>query len=1089
MTAKSRNRLVTILALACALAATAAFAQNIAGTIVGAITDASGASVTSANVTIVNEQTNIEYKAASETGEFSAPNLAPGTYTVKVDLTGFKPSVTKGVRLLANRTARVDVVLQPGAITQTVEVTAGAPVINSETATVGSILEAATITQLPLNGRTLDRLIRISAGVTSDSASNPRVAGSAYWGGIQFSVDGTTFNDMGNGGGAYSYRNGLSTLPSVDSISEFKMDSNSQKAEYEGSVSATVVTKSGTNEIHGSVLWFNRNREVAAKNYFATGIAKPPYNRNEFGYTVGGPIVKNKTFFFHSYEGLRERTSRTNTLSVATSAMRSGNFTGLPSIVDPLAGVPFANNQVPTTRIDSRSKSLIDWVPLPNQAGTGPAGTLNNYITTIGNVSDVNRWGARVDHRFSSSDAIWVNLNYSKGSPYFVAQNYPERYGSWQDGGYSTQSVNISWNHTFSPTLLNEARFGYLRHASVRQGMNKDFNPLSLFPQLYSVAYGGLPYMQIGNHVAIGDYGGSDRAPQLTPQYIDNLSWVKGKHTIKAGIDFANYRAASYPSVGGMASGLVNDAALGRFNFNGRYTYGSLTGTAQPAHMFADYLLGYPTTTYRSTTSPNLLFYTSRYSAYVQDDWQVSPKLTVNFGVRYMVQTAWKERNNTQAQFDFASGKLIVPGSQYPTQAQQKLVAAYPITLASQANYSGSLYDTDKNNFAPRVGFAFRPFTGNKTVFRGGFGMYYNFLPVFIGFRQLGFSNPPYLLAETYEAAAGLTPSLTLAQPFGSTGTISPNPAVTAVQKNIRNSESYQWNLTVERELRANLGIRASYVGNHSTHLPWYNLPANNPYTQAAGNIQPRRPYQPWADVLLLASGGDSILHQLQLELVQRYRNGLTFQVEYSFNRSLDNVPVVGGPQNPYDQRADRGNSDQIRRHIFTANYNYELPFGKGKKFLSAGGPLNHVVGGWNIGGITYLRTGTPFSPSFTATQTGWMGGRPDAVGDAILGRGDRSLGKWFDPSAFAVPAPFTWGNAPRNGLWGPGDIVFDVSILKNFAITERFKAQFRGEFFNFPNHANFGNPAANISTTASVGRITSAGDPRQIQFGLKLLF
>lgn len=1068
-----------------------AFGQNIAGTIVGAITDVSGAAVTSANVTLTNEETNIQYQAAAgETGEYVAPNLPPGTYTIRTELTGFKPHVVKGVRLLANRTARVDVVLEPGAVTQTVEVQATAPVVNSETATIGNVLEGSTITQLPLNGRTLDRLLRISAGVNGESNANPRVAGSAYWGGIQFNVDGTTYNDMGNGGGAYSYRNGLATLPSVDSISEFKMDSNSQKAEYEGSVAATVVTKSGTNEFHGSVLWFNRNRKYAARSYaFLRPVPKPPYNRNEFGYTVGGPIVKDRTFFFHSFEGLRERFSRTNTLSVATEAMRNGNFSGLPTIIDPLSGVPFANNQVPANRIDPRSKSLIEWVPLPNQAGIGPAGTLSNWVGTIGHISDVNRYGARVDHRFSTRDALSVNLNYSKGSPYFVAQGYPPRYGSWQDGGFSTQSANLAWVHTFTPGALNEFRFGYLRHASVRQGMNKDFNPLSLFPQLYPVAYGGLPYMGIGNHVAIGDYGGSDRAPQLTPQYIDNFSWVRGRHTVKAGIDFAKYRQSSYPAVAGLASGLANDAGLGRFTFNGRYTYGQTTGAAQPAHMFADYLLGYPVTTFRSTTSPNLLYYSSRYSAFVQDDWQVTPRLTLNFGLRYMMQTSWKERNRIQAQFDFASGRLVIPGDSLPAQAQQRLVAAYPITTTAQAGLPEALYDTDKNNFGPRAGFAWRPFGGNRTVVRGGAGVYYNFLPVFIGFRQLGFNNPPFLLAETYEAAPGLTPSLTLAQPFGTTGAISANPSVTAVQRNIRNSESYQWNFTLEREVSANLGLRASYVGNHSTHVPWYNYPSNTPL-QGSGAVQPRRPYQPWAEILQLASGGDSILHMFQLEAVQRYRNGLTFQVEYAWARSLDNVPIVGGTLNPYNARADRGNSDQIRRHIFTAAYNYELPFGKGRKWANTGGPLNCIVGGWQVGGITYLRTGLPFNPSFTNTTLGWLGNRPDRIGEPKLDRSERSEYRWFDAAAFAVPAPFTYGNASRNLLFGPGDIVFDVSVMKDFGFGEGGrKVQFRSEFFNLPNHRNLGGPGANISLPTSVGRILSAGPMREIQFGLKVLF
>ena len=659
---------------------------------------------------------------------------------------------------------------------------------------------------MPLNGRTLDRLLRISAGVTTDSASNPRIAGSSYWGGTQFTVDGINYNDSGNGGGAYSYRSGLSTLPSVDSVAEFKIDSNSQKAEYEGSVSAAVITKSGTNEFHGSALWFNRNKAYAARNFFATSLPNPPYNRNEFGYTIGGPIVKNKTFFFHSYEGLRERFSRTNTLSVATDAMRSGNFAGLPTIMDPLSGTAFPGNQIPSGSIDPRSKALLAFVPLPNQAGTGPAGTISNYVENVGQVSDINRWGVRIDHHFSGRDQLWVNLNYSKGDPYFVAQAYPSTYGQWLNGGYSTQNGNVTWQHTFSPRTLAEVRYGYLRHASVRQGMNKDYNPLQLFPSLYPVTYGGLPDANITSHVAIGDYGGSDLTPQLTPQYIANVTHVHGAHTIKAGFDFANFRAASFPSVGGLGSGLVNNAALGRFDFTGRYTNNDTTKAAQPGHAFADFLLGYPNATYRSSTSPNMLFYSTRYSGYVQDDWQVNQTLTLNFGIRYMVQTSWKERNRTQSQFDFASGRLVVPGDQFPAQAQAKLIAAYPITTSKAAGLPDSPYETDKNNFGPRVGFAWRPFGGNRTVLRGGFGMYYNFLPVYIGFRQLGFSNPPFLLAESFEAASGATPSLTLANPFPGSGAISPNPSITAVQRNLRNSESYQWNFTAERELRANLG-------------------------------------------------------------------------------------------------------------------------------------------------------------------------------------------------------------------------------------------------------------------------------------------
>jgi hypothetical protein len=552
------------------------------------------------------------------------------------------------------------------------------------------------------------------------------------------------------------------------------------------------------------------------------------------------------------------------------------------------------------------------------------------------------------------------------------------------------------------------------------------------------------------------------------------------------GVNIANERISRFATTPGLGSALAQDAGLGRFTFSGRFTNPNLTGSSDPAQAFADFLLGYPAFTYRSSPHPGLLSYGTRYSAFVQDDWQVSPRLTLNLGLRYMYQTIWRERDNLQANFNFNTGMLEIPGGSLPAAAQQRLVNAYPITTVP-----GDVLEPDTNNFAPRVGFAFRPFSDSKTVIRGGAGIYYNPLPLFTGFLQMSFTNPPFLLAETFEAAAGRTPTLTLAQPFPGGGALSPNPFATAVATKMINSESQQWSLSLERQVFGSLGLRASYVGNKTSHLFWYNKPANLPLTQAPGAIQPRRPYQPWSDINMLDPGADSTIHQLQLEAVQRYTNGLNFQLEYSWNRSLDNVPIVGGPENPYDARRDRGNSDQIRRHIFTAAYGYELPMGPGKRFLNSTGPLKYIVGGWEIAGITYLRTGQPFSVSFSSSTPGWYSGRADIVpgSDPSLSRGERSMNRWFDSSAFTVPQPFTFGTAARNLLFGPGDIVFDVSFIKNTRIGEHVNTQFRAEFFNLPNHTNLGGPGANISVPASLGRITSAGDPRQIQFGLKVLF
>jgi hypothetical protein len=1042
--------------------------------------------VPKASIVVTNADTNISFRTiTSESGEYIAPNLNPGLYIVQAEAPGFRLAKVTDARLLANRTLRVDFRLEEVTVSQTVEVRAAAPVINSESATIGNVMESRTITTLPLNGRTLDRLIRISAGVTSDSASNPRVAGSAYWGGIQFNTDGVVFNDGGNGGGAYSYRNGLSTLPSVDAVSEFKMDSNNQKAEFEGSASVTIVSKSGTNDFHGSVFEFNRNKAFAARNFFATSLPKPPYNRNEYGFTVGGPIVRNKTFFFGNYEGLRERFSRTVTTSVATDAMRNGNFSGLATILDPLSGVTFANNQIPSTRIDPRAAQLIKLVPSANAAGTGAAGTINNYVENVPNISDINRFGVKIDHHFSGSDSIMGSYTRSKGDPYFVALGYPGSYGNFLSAGYNTQQYNGAWNHILSPRLLNEVRFGYFFHQSLRLGQNETFDPRSLFPSVNAVPYGGIPVSQITGHVAIGDYGGTGGS-QYTRQFTNNLTWTAGGHAIKTGINIANERISRFATTPGLGSGLAQDAGLGRFTFSGRFTNPNATGTSDPAQAFADFLLGYPAFTYRSSPHPGLLNYGTRYSVFVQDDWQVSPKLTLNLGVRYMYQTIWRERDNLQANFNFQTAGLEIPGGALPAAAQQRLVNAYPITTIA-----GDVLKPDTNNFAPRIGFAFRPFQDSKTVIRGGAGIYYNVLPLFTGFLQMSFTNPPFLLAETFEAGAGRTPTLTLGQPFPGGGLLSPNPAATAVATQMINSESQQWSLSVERQVMNSLGLRASYVGNKTSHLFWYNKPANLPLVQGPGAIQPRRPYQPWSDINMLDPGADSTLHQLQFEAVQRYASGLNFQLEYSWNRSLDNVPVVGGPEDPYNARRDRGNSDQIRRHIFTAAYGYELPFGPGKPFLNSPGPVKHVIGGWEIAGITYLRTGTPFSVSFSSSTPGWYSGRADIIAgaDPSLGRDERGLNRWFDPAAFTVPQPFTFGSSARNSLFGPGDIVFDVSFIKNTRIGERINTQFRAEFFNLPNHTNPGNPGANISVPASVGRITSAGDPRQIQFGLKVLF
>ncbi|MGH9671634.1 MAG: hypothetical protein ACRD44_00500, partial [Bryobacteraceae bacterium] len=341
--------------------------------------------------------------------------------------------------------------------------------------------------------------------------------------------------------------------------------------------------------------------------------------------------------------------------------------------------------------------------------------------------------------------------------------------------------------------------------------------------------------------------------------------------------------------------------------------------------------------------------------------------------------------------------------------------------------------------------------------------------------------------AESYVAAPGTQPTLTLARPFGGAGTIASNPVITAVDHELKNSLSQQWNLTVEREVIANLGVRVSYVGNKTSHLPWYNRLLNEPRFQSGDAIQPRRPYQPWSTINLLATGADSILNQLQVEVSKRYSQGLMFQIEYAFNRAIDNAPIVGGPQDPYNNAADRANSEGVQRHIFTLSGNYELPFGPGKRFVKSGGVLGHLAGGWQVSTITRLRTGSPFSVTFTSSRAGWASGRADRIGDGKVDGPTRD--RWFDANAFAVPAPFAYGNSGRNILFAPGRIEVDLAVFKSLRFTEKVSLQLRGEAFNAPNHSNLATPAANISVPTQVGRVLSVIGGRQMQIGAKLLF
>jgi hypothetical protein len=1045
------------------------WAQNTTGTILGTVRDASGAVIPGAKVTVTNENTNIPASLlTSSSGDFVVPNLTASQYRVEAEAPGFRKTRVEHVELLLNATARQDLTLEAGTLEQEVTVTADAPLLNSETSSIAGVVDPHAVANLPLDGRTLDALVLLTPGNSSDSASNPRIAGSQYWGGNNYSVDGVSFNDTGNGGAAYSYSTKLTTTPSVDTVQEIKVEANNAKAENEGSAAISMITKAGGNRIRVALYEYHRDRAFTAKNFFATNQSKPQFNRNEFGAMVSGPIIKNRTFFSLSYEGLRQRTGKPANLNLATNSIRQGDF-GRTNIRDPLSNANFPNNIIPANRIDPRSKALLAYLPEPNINVTG-----FNYVSNVINLFDVNRGSARVDHKLTPQDSLSTSLAYSIGDPYFVTRGTPGNFGNWSDAGYITKTGSLTWTRTLRKASINEMRIAYFSHASVRLGQNLDFNPASIFPDLFQpLPIGGLPTVTITGYTGISDYGGSERSPQITIQLTDNYTFIRGAHTFKTGLDFAFIRVATNPSVG--------NSAFGAFTFNARYTNNG----------FADFLLGLPVSTARETPTQVNLLHQTRYSGYFQDDWKVTPRLTLNIGLRYMVQTVMQERDGSWSNFDFASGTFVVrsDGGKIARLAIPRLLSSYPFQTSEQHGWGTGMLLGDHNNFSPRFGFAWRPFANNKTVVRGGYGIYYAQVPAYIGIRQLSLNNSPFFLHENFEAAAGNTPTLTLANPFPSgEGAITANPAITAVNRDLRNGLSQQWNFTLERQVIKNTGLRLTYLGNKATRVPWYNYNLNLPAVQKPGTVQSERPYQPWSDITTLVTSANSFTNQMQVEVNRRMAGGLYLMGNFTWNKSLDNAPTVGGPQNPYNAAADRGNADGVRQHNLNLAGTYAIPVGHGRRFFNRAGFVGQAIGGWNLSALGLIRSGTPFSVTFVPSLAGWYATRADFVGDPNVE--NPTLQRWFNPAAFKLPAQYTFGNGARNLLFGPGQWKLDVGLHKNFQLSERGTLQFRAEAFNFPNHASFSNPSASVTTPSTIGRISSTSvDQRAVQFAIRVSF
>ena len=1099
--------------------------QNITSSILGNVVDSSGSPIQGAQITVTNSGTGAMAKTTTDSkGTFSVPGLLAGIYDVTTEKAGFKVFRTTGVSLVSAENKRVDAVLTVGAVQQTVTVNGTGSMLHTDSMTISDTIASHQLETLPTAMQTVDAFIALAPGVQSyGDAADPVIGGGSHWGSVNFTLNGVEVNDPGNSGAVTVQGAGALVLPPPSSIEELNVQSSNMNAKYTDYSSVTLVTKSGTTVFHGLLYEYLQNTILNANSFLlnAAGEPRQPAHLNQFGGNIGGPIWRKKAFFFFDYSGYRNQNSSTVQLTLPSVNMQNGDFSALlptTQLYNPLTGVAFPKNQIPAAMIAPQASTLLKYLPAPtNSASAGlPSGGIN-YVASVPVTQIVNAEDVRIDYDISSADRLFGVYAGRIADPWDSAASYPADYGQGRYG-YKDFTWNGTETHTFSPTTINEVRFAWGNYETKFSGQNQDVNPQTLFPQQPTTLYRGLTTTTMSGYTGMFyDYGTGYYTPRWNVEITDNFTHIHGRHMIEAGINETGYKINSrVPSTG---------SATGAFSFTGKWT-GNLGWPADShsgGNAFADFLLGVANS---STTAPVGAFASNIYSrdwgVYLQDTWQATPRLTLIYGLRWEYQSPWLYRTQTVTTFDMNNDKLVLPENSptptLPSGASQALFNAYPYETTQSIGLPLHYIQPDRDNYAPRVGFAFRPFENGHTVLRGGFGLYYNFQPGFVGSREDGY-NPPWQLSisQTFNSllpgkpTSPYLPDITFANPFPSTNAasvVSPNPTIYMLQWNFKNAAIKVWNLTIEHEFATNWTVRTSYVGNVGQHLPYNSGPINQPLVQIPNEPeQTQRPFQPFGAIDATRSIGSENFNQAQVGLKKRFDNGLSFQAEYQYSRGLDDVAESGGPQIWQQPELDYGNTTGLARHWLVFNYVYQFPFGRGQRWLGDSGRIRDaIVGGWQLSGISTYGGGVPFSVAYSQTGTtfvGWWPGlRANRVPGVPLYQGqskshDIQKGvQWYNTSAFAPPQPWTWGNSARDLLFGPGFWNWDISGSKTFTLWERLHMQFRSDFLDAFNHFNLGAPVATIPDTrdggtavANAGQIVTGSGQRTIQVGLNLKF
>ncbi|HLK21748.1 MAG TPA: TonB-dependent receptor [Bryobacteraceae bacterium] len=1068
------------------------YAQVDTATIVGTVQDSSGAVVPGAAVTATEVNTNIKTATrADASGNYAITPLKIGTYSVSVEAQGFKTETRGGVVLQVQDRARLDFTLQVGSQSEVVNIDASAPVVETETSSLGDVVTSQQVSDLPLNGRDFTQLATLTTGVIKITESSG-------------SINGATSQSNGNAGGAFAVNGTRGNLnnfmldgidnnsndnagnvlqTNVDAIQEFKIQTSGYSAEFARSGGAVInaTIKSGTNQFHGTAFDFLRNDVLDARNFFEPAdAAKAPFRQNQFGGTLGGPILRNKTFFFVDYQGTRAGTSTPDIVTVPTPAEISGNFNGVATIYDPnstqivngnVVRTPFPNNTIPAQDMDPISRAVAQLYPAPNV----PGALHNNYVINAAGNEQIDQADVRGDHTISARQQLFARFSLSQVNR-FVQPPLPGLAdgGNYGTGNYifDTRGAAVGYTFAISPTMINEYRMGFNRahYVDNKPSYGQNYPPTDLaVPGVPNNAtINGLTLFQPSGYKRLGEPGYTPTTSTSQEfQYGDTLSIVHGKHLIKVGAEL-RWSQFNLFQIG---------QPRGSFSFSGQFTADSPSSGDGTGNGLADMLLGLP----NFATISTLTYFGNRqqsYGGFFQDDYKITNKLTLNLGLRYDYTTPIKEAHNQQANFDFATGKLVAAGT---------------------GGASAGLVNTDKDDFSPRIGLAWNVF--KNTVIRSAYGRFFSYQEIRTGDPlQLAY-NLPFFYQPAF-SSDGVTPVLTVRKGFPP---LNPSQAVDAsvtisgsgVGSHLHAPVLDEWNFNIQHQLPSNILFEVAYVGSKSTHLQTLLDPNQDP-TPGPGDIQARRPYPQYSGFTDIVNRGNSTFHALEIKVEKRLSHGLMFLSSFTYGKSINDQPEIccnsPWPQNSYNVASEKGVSDFDQRFRWVTSFDYQIPVGKGQHYLNSSRAADLILGGWHLGGIFTWHTGFYFSPAmgYDPSNTGSQGlTRTDRVCDGNLPSGQRTVDLWFNPDCFPLPTGYAFGNSGKNVLIGPGQVNGDMSLRKIFTITERVRTEFRTEFFNAFNHPNFAQPDNYITDgPGATGTITStAGVNRQIQMALKVLF